>query len=88
MSTAPRNPEDQASHEKRMLSNHPQLMTVTHTAFLGNRVPQPIKDRMSLGTDFETHANWQGYNQEPAAKDFVVRKACTITLRREVQVTH
>jgi hypothetical protein len=25
---------------------------------------------MSLGTDFETHAYWQGYAEEPAAKEF------------------
>ncbi len=34
----------------------------------------------SLGTDFETHAIWQGYVEDPAAKDFVARKACTIAL--------
>ncbi len=35
---------------------------------------------VSLGTDFETHAIWQGYVEDPAAKDFVARKACTIAL--------
>ncbi len=34
----------------------------------------------SFGTDFETHAIWQGYVEDPAAKDFVVRKAGTIAL--------
>ncbi len=34
----------------------------------------------SLGTDFEMHAIWQGYVEDPAAKDFVARKACTIAL--------
>jgi hypothetical protein len=28
----------------------------------------------SLGTDFKAHANWQGFIEEPAAKDFVARK--------------
>ncbi len=42
---------------------------------------------MSLGTDFETHANWQGYVEEPAAKDFIAMKAHTIALS-EVQGTH
>ncbi len=37
---------------------------------------------MSLGTDIETHAIWQGYIEDPAAKDFVVRKACTIALSK------
>jgi hypothetical protein len=37
---------------------------------------------MSLGTDFETHAIWQGYVENPAAKDFVARKAHTIALSK------
>jgi hypothetical protein len=37
-----------------------------------------LKDMTSLGTDFETHAIWQGYIEDLAAKDFVVRKAHTI----------
>jgi hypothetical protein len=32
----------------------------------------------SIGTDFEKHAEWQGYVEEPAVKDFVVRKVRTI----------
>jgi hypothetical protein len=35
---------------------------------------------MSFGTDFETHAIWQGYVEDPAAKDFIARKAHTIAL--------
>ncbi len=42
---------------------------------------------MSLGTDFEMHANWQGNIEEPTAKDFIARKACTIALS-EAQGTH
>jgi hypothetical protein len=41
----------------------------------------------SLGTDFKTHAKWQGSVEEPAAKDFVARKVCTIELN-EVQGTN
>ncbi len=37
---------------------------------------------MSFVTDFETHAIWQGYVEDPAAKDFVARKARTITLSK------
>ncbi len=37
---------------------------------------------MSLGTDFETHTLWQGYVEDPAAKDFVARKAHTIALSK------
>jgi hypothetical protein len=33
-------------------------------------------------TDFKTHAIWQGYVEDPAAKDFVVRKARTIALSK------
>jgi hypothetical protein len=35
---------------------------------------------MFFGTDFETHAIWQGYVEDPAAKDLVVRKAHNIAL--------
>jgi hypothetical protein len=35
---------------------------------------------MSSVTDFEMHAIWQGYVEDPAAKGFVARKACTIAL--------
>jgi hypothetical protein len=41
-----------------------------------------LEDMTSLGTDFETHAIWQGYVEDPAAKDFVVRKARTIALSK------
>jgi hypothetical protein len=37
---------------------------------------------MFLGTDFETHAIWQGYVEDPAAKDFEARKARTIALSK------
>jgi hypothetical protein len=40
----------------------------------------------SLRTDFEKRAKWQGYVEEPAAKDFVARKVRTIKLT-EVQGT-
>jgi hypothetical protein len=36
----------------------------------------------SLGTDFETHAIWQGYVEDPTAKDFVARKAHIIALSK------
>jgi hypothetical protein len=42
---------------------------------------------MSLETDFETYANWQGYIEELAVKDFVARKAHTIALSK-AQGTH
>jgi hypothetical protein len=42
---------------------------------------------MSLGTDFERHAKWQKYVEEPAAKDFVARKVRTIAWS-QVQGTH
>jgi hypothetical protein len=37
---------------------------------------------MSLWTDFETHAKWQGYVEEPAAKNFLARKVRTIQLNK------
>ncbi len=36
----------------------------------------------SLGTDFETQAIWQGYVEDPAAKDFIARKAQSIALSK------
>jgi hypothetical protein len=36
----------------------------------------------SFVIDFETHAIWQGYYEDPAAKDFVARKARTIALSK------
>ncbi len=46
-------------------------MCTTPTALLGSWVLHPIKDVLSLGTDFEMHAKWwQGSIEEPAAKDF------------------
>jgi hypothetical protein len=36
----------------------------------------------SFVTDFEMHAIWQGYVEDPAAKGFVVRKARAITLSK------
>ncbi len=62
-------------------------MRVTPTAHLGSWVIKPIKDVTSLGTDFEMHAKWQGSIEEPAVKDFVVRKVRTIKLN-EVQGTN
>ncbi len=47
-----------------------------------------LKDRKSFGTDFETHATWQGYVEDPAVKDFVVRKARTIALSKEQGSCH
>jgi hypothetical protein len=36
----------------------------------------------SLRTDFEMHAIWQGYVEDPAVKDFVAKKATTIALSK------
>jgi hypothetical protein len=41
-----------------------------------------LEDMTSLGTDFEMHVIWQRYVEEPAGKDFVARKAHTITLSK------
>ncbi len=61
-----------------MLSDWPQQSHVTSTALLW----QLLKDMTSFGTDFEMHAIWQGYVEDPAAKDFVARKARTIALSK------
>ncbi len=75
MSTNLKYPKD--DRKKGTLSDQPRLTLVTPTVLLGSWVQQPIKDMTSLGTDFETHANWQGNIEEPAVKDFIARKALT-----------
>jgi hypothetical protein len=84
MSTSLKNPEEQ---KKGTLSDQPQLLRVTSTSLLCHWGRQPLEDMTSLGTDFETHAIWQGYIEEPAAKDFVARNARTIVLSK-AQGTH
>jgi hypothetical protein len=43
---------------------------------------QSFKDMTYFGTDFEMHAIWQGYVEDPVAKDLVARKARTISLSK------
>ncbi len=81
-----RNPEEWKEYKKGTLSDQPWLTGVTPTALLGSWVLQPIEGMTSIGTDFKKHAKWQGYVEEPAAKDFVARKVCTIKWN-EVQGT-
>jgi hypothetical protein len=70
-----------------MLSHQPRLLRITSTVLLCCWGQQSLKDMMSHGTDFETHTIWQGYIEEPAAKDFVARNAHTIALSK-AQGTH
>jgi hypothetical protein len=72
----------QEERKKGTLSNWPRLLHVSSTALLSRWGRQSLKDMMSLGADFETHAIWQGYVEDPAAKDSVARKACTIALSK------
>jgi hypothetical protein len=66
----------------RTLKNWPQLLRVSSTALLSHWGRQLLKDMTSLGTDFEMHAIWQGYIENPVAKDFLARKARTIALSK------
>ncbi len=77
-----RNPIEQEDRKKGTLSDQPRLMRITPTALLGSWVLQLIEDMTSLGTDFKTHAKWQGSFEEPTAKDFLARKVCTIELNK------
>jgi hypothetical protein len=56
------------------------LSRITSTVLLCRWGRQSLEEMTSLGTDFEMHAIGQGYVEDPAAKDFVVRKAHTIAL--------
>jgi hypothetical protein len=76
---APENPEER---KKGMLTDQPRLLCVTSKVLLSHWGRQSLKDMMSFGTDFETHAIWQGYVEDPAAKDFVARKAHTIAFSK------
>ncbi len=71
----PENPEE---CKKGTLSCQPQLLRVTSSSLLSCWGRQSLKDMTSLRTDFEMHAIWQGYIEDPAAKVFVARKAHTI----------
>jgi hypothetical protein len=50
-----------------------------HFCAVGNVVAQRYD---VFCADFEMHAIWQGYVEDPAAKDFVARKARTIALSK------
>ncbi len=69
-------------NKKGTLSNWPRLLPISSTALLSHWGQQSLKDMMSLRTDFETHAIWQGYIEDTAGKDFVARKARTIALSK------
>jgi hypothetical protein len=56
------------------------LLRITTMALLSHWGQQSLEDMMSLGSNFEMHAIWQGYVEDPDGKDFVVRKAHTIAL--------
>ncbi len=68
--------------EKGTMSDQPQLSSVMSTALLCRWGRKLLEDMMSFGTDFEMHAIWQGYIEDPTVKDFVARKARTIALSK------
>ena len=73
---------DPHNREKGTLSDQPRLLHVTLTALLCRWGRQSLEDMTSFGTDFEMHAIWQGYVEDPAAKDFVAGKARIIALSK------
>jgi hypothetical protein len=68
--------------EKGTLSDQPRLSRITSMVLLCCWGQKLLKDMKSFGTDFEMHAIWQGYVKDPAAKDFVARKARTVALSK------
>jgi hypothetical protein len=68
--------------KKGMLSDQLWLLHVTSMALLCRWGWKSLKDMTSFRNDFETHAILQRYVKDPAAKDFVARKARTITLSK------
>ncbi len=79
-------PENSEECKKGMLSDQPWLLRITSMVLLSCWGWQLLNEMMSFGIDFEMHAIWQGYVEDPAANDFVARKAHTIALS-EVQGT-
>jgi hypothetical protein len=75
----PENPEE---GKKGILSDWPRLLRIASMVLLSRWGRQSLEDMTSLETDFETHAIRQGYVEDPAAKDFVARKARTIALSK------
>jgi hypothetical protein len=73
---------DPENPKKGMLSDQPKISPITSMALLSLWGQQLLEDMTSLGTDFEMHAIWQGYVEDPAAKDFIERKVRTITLSK------
>jgi hypothetical protein len=73
---------DPYKHKKGMLSDQPRLSCVTLMALLCHWGQKSLEDMLSFGTDFEMHVIWQGYIEDPAAQDFVARKARTIALSK------
>jgi hypothetical protein len=73
---------DPEERKKGTLIDWPRLLGVTSTVLLCCWGRQLLKDMMYFGTDFEMHAIWQGYIEDPAAKDFVARKARTIAVSK------
>jgi hypothetical protein len=68
--------------KKGTLSDWSRQSRITSTALLCCWGQKLLKDMTSFGTDFETHAIWQGYVEDPTTKDFVARKARTIALSK------
>ncbi len=68
--------------KKGALSDQPRLSRITSTALLCHWGQKSLEDMTSFGTDVEMHAIWQGYVEDPAAKDFVASKARTIALSK------
>jgi hypothetical protein len=77
---------DPEKRQKGTLSDQRRLSCVTSMALLCHWGRQLLEDMTSLGTDSETHAIWQGYVEDPAAKDFVARKAHTIALSKVQEI--
>jgi hypothetical protein len=71
-------PEEQDDHKKRDVEQSAPTQ-VRHTHCTPMQLSTTADQSMTfLGTDFKKRAIWQGSVEEPAAKDFVVRKVRTI----------
>ncbi len=71
-------PEEQDDRKKRDVEQS-ALTHARHTHCIPMQLGTTAdQSKTFLGTDFEKRAKWQGFVEEPAAKDFVARKVRTI----------
>ena len=76
-----RNPEEQADSKKRDVEQSAPTH-VRHTHCTSRQLGTTADQKYDVPWDWLRCAKWQGSVEEPAAKDFVASKVCTIELNK------